>query len=71
MSSQKTVVRQANVADLDLLVPLFDAYRQFYRQPSDPNLARRFCSSAFSTINRPSFSHSTITGRAWASRSSS
>jgi GNAT superfamily N-acetyltransferase len=28
--------------DLDLLVPLFDAYRQFYRQPSEPERARRF-----------------------------
>ncbi|HEU4587039.1 MAG TPA: GNAT family N-acetyltransferase [Gemmatimonadales bacterium] len=35
-------VRRAGVADLDLLVPLFDAYRQFYQQPSDPALARRF-----------------------------
>jgi GNAT superfamily N-acetyltransferase len=35
-------VRQATVADLDLLVPLFDQYRQFYRFPSDPEGARRF-----------------------------
>src|SRR5580658_9202922 len=35
-------VRQATILDLDLLVPLFDAYRQFYRRPSDPSLARRF-----------------------------
>jgi|SRR5579863_46671 len=35
-------VRQATVLDLDLLVPLFDAYRQFYRKPSDPGLARQF-----------------------------
>jgi len=35
-------VRQATILDLDLLVPLFDAYRQFYRKPSDLNLARRF-----------------------------
>ncbi len=27
---------------MDLLVPLFDAYRQFYRKPSDLGLARRF-----------------------------
>ncbi|HET9040175.1 MAG TPA: GNAT family N-acetyltransferase, partial [Gemmatimonadales bacterium] len=26
----------------DAVAPLFDAYRQFYRQPSDPGLARRF-----------------------------
>lgn len=36
------VIRQALIADLDLVVPLFDAYRQFYRQPSDLYLARRF-----------------------------
>lgn len=35
-------VREATVLDLDLLVPLFDAYRQFYRKPGDPALARRF-----------------------------
>lgn len=28
--------------DLGALVPLFDAYRIFYRQPSDPALAREF-----------------------------
>jgi ribosomal protein S18 acetylase RimI-like enzyme len=36
------MVRQATIADLDLLVPLFDAYRRFYRNPSDPDAARRF-----------------------------
>ena len=36
------VVRQATIADLDQLTPLFDAYRQFYRKASDLNLARRF-----------------------------
>jgi GNAT superfamily N-acetyltransferase len=28
--------------DLDDLVPLFDAYRVFYKQPSDPALARAY-----------------------------
>lgn len=40
-------VRQATVADLDLLVPLFDGYRQFYRQQSDPERARRFLLERF------------------------
>jgi GNAT superfamily N-acetyltransferase len=40
-------IRQATVADLDLLVPLFDAYRQFYRQPSDLERARRFLLDRF------------------------
>jgi GNAT superfamily N-acetyltransferase len=35
-------VRRAELADLALLVPLYDGYRQFYRQPSDPELAERF-----------------------------
>ena len=38
-------IRRAGVEDLDLLVPLFDAYRQFYRQPADPLTARRFLTS--------------------------
>ena len=40
-------VRQATVEDLELLVPLFDAYRQFYRQPSEPERARRFLLDRF------------------------
>jgi ribosomal protein S18 acetylase RimI-like enzyme len=36
------VVRQAGPGDVDAVAPLFDAYRQFYRQPSDPALARAF-----------------------------
>jgi ribosomal protein S18 acetylase RimI-like enzyme len=32
----------ANLADLDLLVPLFDAYRMFYEQASDPAGARAY-----------------------------
>jgi len=35
-------VRQATIFDLDLLVPMFDAYRQFYGQPGDLALARQF-----------------------------
>ncbi|MFN0121235.1 MAG: N-acetyltransferase family protein [Blastocatellia bacterium] len=37
-----TRVRQAVTEDLELTVPLFDAYRQFYRRPSDIGLARAF-----------------------------
>jgi GNAT superfamily N-acetyltransferase len=47
MTTNKVEVRQATVADLDLLVPLFDAYRQFYRQPSEPERARRFLLERF------------------------
>jgi ribosomal protein S18 acetylase RimI-like enzyme len=35
-------IRQATLEDLDLVAPLFDAYRQFYRQPPDLPLARAF-----------------------------
>ena len=37
-------IRRATAADADvaLVAPLFDAYRQFYGQPSDAALARRF-----------------------------
>jgi GNAT superfamily N-acetyltransferase len=40
-------VRQATIADLSTLVPLFDAYRQFYEQPSDLIGAQRFLSDRF------------------------
>jgi ribosomal protein S18 acetylase RimI-like enzyme len=35
-------IRRATPADLDLVVPLFDGYRQFYGCSPDPGLARRF-----------------------------
>jgi GNAT superfamily N-acetyltransferase len=40
-------VRQAAMGDIDRIVPLFDAYRQFYRQASDVDLARRFLTERF------------------------
>lgn len=40
-------VRQATIFDLELIVPLFDAYRQFYRKPGDLELARRFLLERF------------------------
>jgi GNAT superfamily N-acetyltransferase len=36
------VIRQATPSDVDRVAPLFDAYRQFYEQRSDPALARDF-----------------------------
>jgi ribosomal protein S18 acetylase RimI-like enzyme len=35
---------RATVKDLDALVPLFDAYRRFYREASDPAACRAFLS---------------------------
>lgn len=42
-----TTIRRASAADLDALVPLFDAYRVFYAQPSDPVRARDFLAERF------------------------
>jgi GNAT superfamily N-acetyltransferase len=48
MSDQRGVaVRQATIFDLETIVSLLDAYRQFYRRPSDPDLARRFLLERF------------------------
>src|ERR1700686_1650856 len=47
MKTRGVEIRQATVGDLDLLGPLFDAYRQFYRQPSEPERARRFLLDRF------------------------
>ncbi|TBR39974.1 MULTISPECIES: GNAT family N-acetyltransferase [Dyella] len=40
-------VRQATIHDLDLVAPLFDAYRQFYKQPGDIDRARQFLAQRF------------------------
>lgn len=40
-------IRQATIEDLHCLVPLFDAYRQFYRQTSDLNGSRAFLHARF------------------------
>ncbi|MCT0207456.1 GNAT family N-acetyltransferase [Synechococcus sp. CS-1332] len=39
---QPVPVRQASLADLEALVPLFDGYRQFYGQPSELDRVRAF-----------------------------
>lgn len=40
-------VRQASIRDLDTLVPLFDGYRQFYKQAADLGRARAFLAERF------------------------
>jgi GNAT superfamily N-acetyltransferase len=40
-------IHQATIHDLDTLVPLFDGYRQFYRQASDDPGVRRFLAERF------------------------
>jgi len=47
MTTREITVRQAIIDDLNLLVPLFDAYRRFYRQPSAPEQARHFLNERF------------------------
>lgn len=47
MFRMATVVRQAAISDIDDLVPLFDGYRQFYRQPSEPDRIRQFLRDRF------------------------
>lgn len=40
-------IRQATARDIDLVAPLFDAYRQFYGQVANVDLARNFLSERF------------------------
>src|SRR6185312_8843763 len=40
-------VDQAGIRDLDTVAGLFDAYRQFYEQPPDPDGSRRFLRERF------------------------
>lgn len=42
-----THTRQASVADIEVLAPLFDAYRVFYGKPGDLALARAFLLQRF------------------------
>ncbi|HYA58314.1 MAG TPA: GNAT family N-acetyltransferase [Thermoplasmata archaeon] len=41
-TSSPVVVVRAGLDDLEAIVPLFDAYRQFYKERSDPRAAREF-----------------------------
>jgi ribosomal protein S18 acetylase RimI-like enzyme len=47
MTEQSVVVRRASIADTEALVPLFDAYRQFYEQEPAPERARQFLLDRF------------------------
>nr|WP_299344297.1 GNAT family N-acetyltransferase [Allomuricauda sp.] len=40
-------IKRADIGDLDALVPLFDAYRQFYKQPTNLALSRQFLAERF------------------------
>ena len=47
MTTREIAVRRATMTDLNLVVPLFEAYREFYRQPSEPERTRRFLLERF------------------------
>ena len=46
-SMNTTQIRKAGIDDLDAVSALFDQYRQFYEQPSDPVLAAGFIRERF------------------------
>lgn len=48
VENHNAAIRRATLYDLDQLVPLFDAYRQFYGQQSDLVIARKFLSERLS-----------------------
>jgi GNAT superfamily N-acetyltransferase len=50
MPTNELTVRQATVADVDLIAPLFDQYRQFYRKTADLEGARRFLLDRFAHL---------------------
>jgi GNAT superfamily N-acetyltransferase len=49
MATQENTLEiiRASIKDLELVVPLFDGYRQFYKQASDLEGARRFLKNHF------------------------
>jgi GNAT superfamily N-acetyltransferase len=49
MAAQENIldIVRATIDDLELIVPLFDGYRQFYKQASDLEGARRFLQAHF------------------------
>ena len=56
-------IRRAEVEDVDLVAPLFDAYRQFYHQPPDLTLARLFLAERLGREESVVFlAHSVSTG---------
>jgi len=44
---KQVIVKQADLTDLEILVPLFDRYREFYGRNSDPEAAREFLAARF------------------------
>jgi GNAT superfamily N-acetyltransferase len=47
MQENTLEIVRATIDDLELIVPLFDGYRQFYKQPTDLEGARHFLKTHF------------------------
>lgn len=63
MSQATTTIRRAGLDDIPVLAPLFDAYRQFYNNPPDLELATRFLTERLSRRESAIFlAHETGTG---------
>lgn len=62
MQTGTTAIRRATAEDLGALVPLFDAYRQFYRQPSALAQARQFLMDPFEQFSARTNSRFDSTG---------
>ena len=50
-----TTIRPALPADARLVAPLFDAYRQFYGKPAEPDVALRFVSERLANTDSAIF----------------
>ncbi|PVW16583.1 GNAT family N-acetyltransferase [Marixanthomonas spongiae] len=57
-------ILQANVKHLDQLIPLFNGYRMFYKQPDDPEKAKVFLKDRFEQNDSVIFMAFTSTGKA-------
>ncbi|WP_284042087.1 GNAT family N-acetyltransferase [Flagellimonas myxillae] len=49
------MIKQATIADIDLVTPLFDAYRVFYGQESDMEAAKNFLLERFNNAENVVF----------------
>ena len=64
-NNYQVTVRRATTNDLELVAPLFDAYRQFYRKPSDLALAKAFLAERLARDESIIFLATGEDGAAW------
>ncbi|MEH7012147.1 hypothetical protein V7087_15265 [Neobacillus niacini] len=43
----KLIIRQATIQDLPRIVPIFDSYREYFKQHKDPVMVERFLFEKF------------------------